>query len=58
MKDNTGTKNHQWKNGQGELLSRCWAIIKGKKRGKTLHKKITKPYILYFFQKTIMSFIA
>ena len=28
MKDNTVKKNHKWKNGQSELLSRCLAIIK------------------------------
>ena len=28
MKDNTVEKNHKWKNGQSELLSRCLATIK------------------------------
>ena len=50
-------KNHKWKNGQGELLNRCFMIIKAKKGGKTFHKK-SQNLMYYKFLKTVMSFIA
>ena len=45
MKDNAVDKNHKWKKGQSELLSRCLAIIECIKYFIKNHERYLEPCI-------------
>ena len=46
MKDGTVDKNHKWKNGQSELLSRSFSDHKKLRNEEKHFTKITKTYLL------------